>query len=799
MPALPIELRTALMLHEEGQPAAAEGQCRQLLEREPQHAEGRYLLASLLLEQGRAQEAVPELQQALALAPHNGDFWLKLTEALLELGQAHQALETIEGAIAQGLDWPQAVALREQATAALEQAAASQDQAQSPIPEHWTLTLVDDLRICVPSSLECMTTYALLEQEDWFEPERAFLARLVEPGMNILDVGARYGVYALTLAKWLKGRGQVLAIEPDHAAANLLEKSIADNDLGEIISLRRITLCAQSGERHNPLTDDPVCTGTHDSVTVSTLDMLIKDPLWQPDARIDLIRLDLSGDEAQALQGAQELLDQHDPIIFMNAQQAQTPDAPLRQQLSAQGYQCYRLLPGLDALLPLESHRLLDICDAKIFFCKPSRANRLEHSGYLYRQSVSCHEASPASCHWSQTLANLPYVKAIEADGQGMAAWKNIESSADPHWPDYELALNSYLSAIDFSQPLNKRADWLTLSLTTLEQLHHGGDEHIATHLLRIRALCAAGAPAQACQVAQTLLNIFENSQSFLLERPFLPPLVDYDQRAPIDHFTSWLDAGIRESIERLGSLSTCVDTQDLSANTQLGELVNNPNVSPVIQRRFALQNLPKEHFSLRPLSITLTEVSSDEISGKNLKASTVVTKSLDLGSGLTPRNPFNAEKVVGIDLGAENLVAVQRPSTADYEVLQHDLILEPLPFGDQEFDYVTAFDFLEHVPRLIYTPKRRTPFIDLMNEIYRVLKPEGVLLSVTPAFPQPAAFQDPTHVNIITEDTFRFYFDHVNRWARIYGFTGAFRIMSQEWQGQHLVTHMIKHEHTDN
>jgi SAM-dependent methyltransferase len=92
------------------------------------------------------------------------------------------------------------------------------------------------------------------------------------------------------------------------------------------------------------------------------------------------------------------------------------------------------------------------------------------------------------------------------------------------------------------------------------------------------------------------------------------------------------------------------------------------------------------------------------------------------------------------------------------------DLAIESIPFPSEYFDYVSAYDFIEHVPRIIYNPTRRFCFIELMNEIYRVLKMGGTFASFTPAFPKEAAFIDPTHVNIITENTFPLYFDNKNR-----------------------------------
>jgi len=161
-------------------------------------------------------------------------------------------------------------------------------------------------------------------------------------------------------------------------------------------------------------------------------------------------------------------------------------------------------------------------------------------------------------------------------------------------------------------------------------------------------------------------------------------------------------------------------------------------------------------------------------------------TIALDLGCGDIPQNPYHADQVFGIDLNG----------TPAGPIFQADLILEPIPFGDETLDFVTAFDFIEHVPRLIYLDGvRRHPFVVLMNEVSRVLKPGGGFFSHTPSFPHPEAFQDPTHVNIITPQTFC-YFDcqhRLNHYGKMYGARGNLRMQRQDWNGPWLQTWMVK------
>lgn len=158
-------------------------------------------------------------------------------------------------------------------------------------------------------------------------------------------------------------------------------------------------------------------------------------------------------------------------------------------------------------------------------------------------------------------------------------------------------------------------------------------------------------------------------------------------------------------------------------------------------------------------------------------------TIGLDLGCGEEPRNALKMDVVYGIDVRDD----------VDKKIVRADLVLEKIPFEDNFFDAVTAHDFIEHIPRLIYAPQRRYPFVDLMNEIWRVLKPGGQFMSITPAFPHAAAFFDPTHVNYITEETFPLYFGDQRRRASIYGFYGNFQVWKQKWEGFHLISYLVK------
>lgn len=150
--------------------------------------------------------------------------------------------------------------------------------------------------------------------------------------------------------------------------------------------------------------------------------------------------------------------------------------------------------------------------------------------------------------------------------------------------------------------------------------------------------------------------------------------------------------------------------------------------------------------------------------------------KSLDLGCGAMPANPLGALETWGIDLQASD----------NPKVIVADLAVGPIPFEEESFDCVSAFDFLEHIPRVALGPSgTRFPFVDLMNEIHRVLRIGGYFYSFTPAYPSAAAFRDPTHVNFISAQTMQLYFSG-HSWATMYGFRGNFHLVAQGWIKTH-------------
>lgn len=149
----------------------------------------------------------------------------------------------------------------------------------------------------------------------------------------------------------------------------------------------------------------------------------------------------------------------------------------------------------------------------------------------------------------------------------------------------------------------------------------------------------------------------------------------------------------------------------------------------------------------------------------------------LDLGCGTKPRNPYGCSELYGVDI-RDGLSA---PGVV--RIVAANLCTAPIPFADGYFDSVSAYDFLEHIPRVTLggiEGGSRFPFIDLMNEAWRVLKPGGLFYAVFPAYPHALAFADPTHVNPLTDKSHR-YFTGLEPMGTMYGFRGRFTMLRQQ------------------
>jgi SAM-dependent methyltransferase len=112
-------------------------------------------------------------------------------------------------------------------------------------------------------------------------------------------------------------------------------------------------------------------------------------------------------------------------------------------------------------------------------------------------------------------------------------------------------------------------------------------------------------------------------------------------------------------------------------------------------------------------------------------RAASETREILDLGCGTGTMLGYLEQygKVTGLDADEQAIRFCRQRGVENVRLLES----ERLPFPDQSFDLVTAFDVLEHI-----RDDRRT-----LDEIRRVLRPDGTILAAVPAHPWLWGAQD--------------------------------------------------------
>jgi FkbM family methyltransferase len=408
------------------------------------------------------------------------------------------------------------------------------------------LRLRDELTIAVPATLSAITSYVLLEQEEWFEKEINFLRCFLKSGMIAIDIGANLGVYSLTMARLIGPDGRVFSYEPGSEARALLEYSRALNNFSnlEIIgtaisdSAREGYLAFAASSELRALGT----TGTGEPVHITSLDVESVARAWP---FVDFIKIDAEGEEERIIAGGRDFFAKYSPLVMFEIKAGKKVNERLLELFPAIGYRLFRLIPGAQILVPQHGSEPLDGYELNLFAAKSDRVRTLSKQELLVETisawSPSEVDRKKALIFWQrQTFASLSTLSSPNS------------MSADSEYLD---SLTAYATWRCLDQPITTRCAALAFALQNLSSVcARACTPERASMWARVAWEWGARSESVAA-----LRKLLQKAQSIKLpfSEPFWPASSRFDEISPGNQPTNWFVAAAAEQFERTLSFSS--------------------------------------------------------------------------------------------------------------------------------------------------------------------------------------------------------------------------------------------------
>ncbi len=136
-----------------------------------------------------------------------------------------------------------------------------------------------------------------------------------------IDVGAYHGLHTIPIARQLRNKGKVIAVEPCRESLDILKKNIKLNNLNNV---EVVEMACSSKEGEGIYNINPINHATNSlvynfgdekrKIKLTTIDQIVKDKKLK---RVNLIKIDTEGEELNVLKGAIKTIKSFSPKIII--------------------------------------------------------------------------------------------------------------------------------------------------------------------------------------------------------------------------------------------------------------------------------------------------------------------------------------------------------------------------------------------------------------------------------------------------------------------------------------------------
>ena len=381
------------------------------------------------------------------------------------------------------------------------------------------IKLRDGLTVAVPPVLSAITTYVLLEQEEWFEKEINFVRRFLKPGMVGIDIGANIGVYSLPMAHLTGAGGRIFSYEPGGQARALLEDS---KEINGLENLEIVGSAVSDGRRRGHLAFAGSSelralglAGSGESVQITSLDTENAERHW---SSVDFVKIDAEGEEERIITGGREFFAAHSPLVMFEIKAGDKVNERLRTVFPGIGYRLFRQLAGEPVLVPDDPSQPLDGYELNLFAAKQDRVAALSRSGLLV---------------------------------DGISDWTSESAAADA----YENALSAFAIWRAMDRPITTRCAALAFAMKSIRMASTGAcDAERASTWARIA--WEWGARSESVAALRLLFQILRERPA-LLKEPFWAASTRFGGNGPAVPPVDWFWIAAAEQYERSWSFSS--------------------------------------------------------------------------------------------------------------------------------------------------------------------------------------------------------------------------------------------------
>ena len=417
-------------------------------------------------------------------------------------------------------------------------------------PEDKRLPLINRIHLPVPAC-QSLAFDVLMKKGSGFDPEMAFVRKVIEPGNQVVDIGAGCGMYTWIAAAEVGTGGKVWAFEAEKTAEAYLSRTIELNHLTQVqlvpsglLDRKRIDLITYRLDAGFNAAGRPEGEDNVGNMDLISLDDAMLDFSW---SEIDFMRIGAEVRKNNILKDGASFLTHRSPLIMLEIKHGQNFDSELMHAFKSLGYDSYCLIPGIGCLAPICKENSVAPLYLNVFFCKLDCAARLEAKNLLIYRKIDMNSGVKTAPNlWIDYAQKYPYAIRL------LQLWDHFiqNNESNLHWRLHQEALSSYAVSRMIQMPAPDRFQALKWAYRLLEDMARENPTFSRLMSL-VRVASDLGYREQADIVLSRLIEMMETGDNVSVDEPFLAISSHFEQIDPAHEVGNWCLVSLLETYEQ--------------------------------------------------------------------------------------------------------------------------------------------------------------------------------------------------------------------------------------------------------